>query len=92
VSIQNIQFTYKGFNKWELYGGLKNLLNWTPSRNNPFIISRSSDPFDKDVQFDDSGNAIANENNPYGLTFDTTYVYAPNQGLRGFMGLRYKFE
>ncbi len=91
-SIQNIQFTYKGFNKWELYGGLKNLLNWTPSRNNPFIISRSSDPFDKDVQFDDSGNAIANENNPYGLTFDTTYVYAPNQGLRGFMGLRYKFE
>jgi outer membrane receptor for ferrienterochelin and colicins len=27
--------------------------------------------------------------NPYGLTFDPTYVYAPNQGRRGFVGVRF---
>jgi len=27
--------------------------------------------------------------NPYGLTFDPDYVYGPNQGIRGFLGLRY---
>jgi outer membrane receptor for ferrienterochelin and colicins len=91
-SIQNIQFTYKGMNNWEFYGGVKNLLNWTPGRNNPFIISRSYDPFDKDVVFDESGNVIANASNPYGLTFDTTYVYAPNQGIRGFIGVRYMLK
>ena len=26
---------------------MKNLLNWTPARNNPFLIARTQDPFDK---------------------------------------------
>jgi outer membrane receptor for ferrienterochelin and colicins len=88
-SIQNIQFTYKGFNNFELYTGIKNLLDWTPNRGNPFIIARANDPFDKDVAFDSNGNALATPNNPYALTFDPTYVYGPNQGIRGFLGLRY---
>ena len=88
-SIQNIQFTYKGIDKFELYTGIKNLLNWTPNRGNPFIIARANDPFDKNVVFDPSGNAIATPGNPYALTFDPTYVYGPNQGIRGFLGLRY---
>lgn len=87
-SLQNIQFTFKGFKKYELYAGIKNLLNWTPGKNAPFIISRSNDPFDKKVHFDAQGNAIASPDNPYGLTFDPSYVYAPNQGLRGFIGVR----
>lgn len=88
-SIQNIQFTYKGLNNFELYGGIKNLLDWTPNRGNPFIIARANDPFDKEVTFDSSGNAVATPNNPYALTFDPSYVYGPNQGIRGFFGLRY---
>ncbi|MCM4162136.1 TonB-dependent receptor [Arenibacter sp. A80] len=88
-SIQNIQFTYKGFNNFELYTGIKNLLDWTPNRGNPFIIARANDPFDKDVVFDPNGNVLATPNNPYALTFDPTYVYGPNQGIRGFLGLRY---
>lgn len=88
-SIQNIQFTYKGFENIEIYGGVKNLLNWTPNQGNPFIIARANDPFDKNVQFDASGNAIATPDNPYALTFDPSYVYGPNQGIRGFLGLRY---
>jgi outer membrane receptor for ferrienterochelin and colicins len=88
-SIQNIQFTYKGFPDFELYTGIKNLLDWTPNRGNPFIIARANDPFDKEVAFDPNGNALATPSNPYALTFDPTYVYGPNQGIRGFLGLRY---
>ncbi|MGC6432363.1 MAG: TonB-dependent receptor [Jejuia sp.] len=88
-SIQNIQLTYDGFSNFEIYGGIKNILDWTPNRGNPFIIARANDPFDKDVTFDTEGNAIATANNPYALTFDPTYVYGPNQGRRLFFGLRY---
>ena len=88
-SIQNIQFTYSGVKDFEFYGGIKNLLDWTPNRGNPFIIARANDPFDKNVQFDNSGNAIPTADNPYGLTFDPTYVYGPNQGMRGFLGMRF---
>lgn len=91
-SLQNIQFTYRGFKNLEVYGGIKNLLNFKPTRNNPFIIARANDPFDKQVQFDANGNAMATPNNPYGLTFDPSYVYAPNQGIRGFFGLRYNLR
>lgn len=90
-SIQNIQFTYEKLRKLEFYGGVKNLLNWTPAKvkNTPFIISRTLDPFDKEVVFDANGQAVATPDNPYGLTFDPEYVYAPNQGIRFFVGLRF---
>jgi outer membrane receptor for ferrienterochelin and colicins len=91
-SIQNIQFTYKGFSNLEVYGGIKNLLDWTPNRGNPFIIARAGDPFDKNVTFDSQGNAVATADNPYALTFDPSYVYGPNQGIRGFFGLRYRID
>ena len=88
-SLQNIQFTYKKFRNFELYGGVKNLLNWTPAKGNPFLIARANDPFDQNVDFDASGNVIATPTNPYALTFDPSYIYAPNQGIRGFLGIRY---
>ncbi len=88
-SIQNIQVTYKGLKNLEFYGGVKNLLNWTVNKGNPFVIARSHDPFDRGVDFDTNGNAIPTPTNPYGLTFDPTYSYGTNQGIRGFVGLRY---
>jgi len=88
-SIQNIQITKRFKKGVELYGGVKNLLNWTPGKDNPFIIARAEDPFDKQVQFDADGQAMITSDNPYGLTFDPTYVYGPNQGIRGFIGFRY---
>ena len=91
-SIQNIQFSFDGFRHIHFYGGIKNFLNWTPNKGNPFIIARSNDPFDKEVQFDASGQAIATASNPYGLTFDPSYVYAPNQGARIFLGVRYTLK
>ena len=85
-SIQNIQITKKFQKGWELYGGVKNLLNYTPPSNS---IARPFDPFDKNVKFDDNGQVIPTADNPYGLTFDPSYVFAPNQGIRGFIGARY---
>jgi outer membrane receptor for ferrienterochelin and colicins len=88
-SIQNIQVTKKMKNGLEIYTGVKNLLNWTPAKHAPFLIARSNDPFDKQVQFDQDGQVIATPDNPYALSFDPNYVYAPNQGIRAFLGVRY---
>lgn len=75
-SIQNIQLTKHVNNRLEIFGGVKNLLNWTPTKGIPFLISRANDPFEK-------------INDPNLLPFDPNYVYGPNQGIRGFLGLRY---
>jgi len=91
-SIQNIQFSYSGFKNIEIYTGIKNLLNWTPNKGNPFIIARSHDPFDKDVQYDSNGQVLATPSNPNALSFDPTYVFAPNQGIRAFAGIRYALK
>ena len=91
-SIQNIQLTFRGLQSFEIYGGIKNLLNWTPNRGNPFIIARANDPFDKNVTYDGQGNVVATSDNPYALTFDPSYVFGPNQGIRGFFGLRYRID
>ncbi|MGB5376357.1 TonB-dependent receptor plug domain-containing protein, partial [Muriicola sp.] len=90
-SIQNIQFTYKGWEGFELFAGIKNLLDWTPNNNAPFIIARANDPFDKNVTYNSNGQAVSTADNPYALTFDPTYVYGPNQGIRAFLGLRYRY-
>ena len=86
-SILNIQLTKIWNNSVESYGGIKNILNFTPARNS---IARSFDPFDRQVAFDGSGNALPTPDNPYALTFDPTYVYTSNQGIRFFFGLRWK--
>ncbi len=91
-SIQNIQFTFNKFKNIEIYAGIKNLLNWTPNKGNPFIIARAHDPFDKNVEYDTNGNIQATAENPYALSFDPSYVYGPNQGIRSFFGLRYTLK
>ena len=75
-SIQNIQIIKKFSNSWEIYGGVKNLLNFTPAANS---INGANNPFDAGVD---------TQQNPE-LAFDPSYVYASNQGIRAFAGLRY---
>ncbi len=72
VNIQLKKTIKKGF---EIYGGVKNVLNFLPK--NPLM--RPFDPFDKRISVD----------NPNNYTFDTNYNYAPMQGIRGFLGVRY---
>jgi len=79
-TLMNIQLTKKFDNGFEVYGGVRNLLNFTPK--NPIL--RPFDPFDNNVDDVDS--------NPYGHTFDTTYGYAPMQGIRTFLGIRYQIR
>lgn len=73
--LANIQAS-KTFKRWELYAGVRNLLNFVPL----YPIMRPEDPFDKQV-YDPVQN-------PNGYTFDTGYNYAPLQGIRFYMGLR----
>lgn len=74
-SLQNLQVTQKVRHGLEVYGGIKNLLNFMPK--DPIL--RPFDPFDKRI----------NENNPNGYSFDPSYIYAPIQGRRAFLGLRW---
>jgi outer membrane receptor for ferrienterochelin and colicins len=75
--------------KAEFFAGAKNLLNWTPAISAPFLIARSNDPFDKKVEYEPDGQIKATAENPYALSFDPSYAYAPNQGLRIFTGIRF---
>lgn len=74
-SLQNIQVTKFLKNNIEIYGGIKNILNFIPK--DPLL--RPFDPFNKNIAID----------NPNNYTFDTTYNYAPIQGIRGFLGIRW---
>ena len=76
--LANMQVTKTFKNGIQLYGGIKNLLNFLPK--NP--IMRPFDPFNKTADVD----------NPNGYSFDPTYNYAPLQGMRGFMGVRFALK
>lgn len=85
----NIQFTTENSTKkWSFFLGAKNLFNFTPAKSTPFLIARSQDPFDQQVVFDSQKQPVATNDNPYALSFDPSYVYAPNQGRRVFIGYR----
>ncbi len=73
--IHQVQITNTSIKNLDVYVAVKNIFNFLPS--NP--IMRANDPFDKSV----------NVNNPNNYTFDTTYGYAPMQGRRVLIGLRY---
>lgn len=73
----NAQISKTVKDKFEIYAGAKNILNFIPE--NP--IMRPHDPFDKSVN-----DPIKN---PNGYTFDPSYNYAPIQGLRFYIGFRF---
>src|SRR5690606_41843940 len=87
--IQNIQLSKELPLGLSLYGGIKNLLNFTPAANS---IARAHDPFDKQVQYDMEGNIIQTADNPYALSFDPSYVYTSFQGRRYFIGVRWSLD
>ena len=73
-----------------MFGGVKNIFNFLPYKNLPFLIARSDDPFNKNVTYNNEGGIVANAENPYGLNFDPSYVFASLQGRRMFLGFRLK--
>ncbi|MBL7964395.1 MAG: TonB-dependent receptor [Flavobacteriales bacterium] len=79
-ALANVQVRRKLGERWEVYGGVKNLLDFTPT--DPLM--RPFDPFDR--------HADDPVTNPHGHTFDTAYAFAPMQGRRWFAGLRWILE
>ncbi len=78
--LANIQVSKSFRSGFEVYGGIKNLFNFTPK--DPLM--RPFDPFDRTVN-----DPVTN---PNGYTFDTTYGYAPMQKIRGFLGVKYTLK
>jgi outer membrane receptor for ferrienterochelin and colicins len=72
----NFQISKVIKDKFEVYAGVKNILNFLPK--DP--IMRPYDPFDK--------MAGDLSTNPNGYTFDPNYTYAPIQGIRTHVGVR----
>jgi outer membrane receptor for ferrienterochelin and colicins len=83
--IINLQLTKNIADNIELYGGVKNLLNFIPQ--NPLL--HPDDPFNKvgGKYFNVNGSPRA-DTNPFGYTFDPSYNYATMQGARFFVGCR----
>ncbi len=79
-ALVNLQVKHKLNERFEFYGGVKNMLDFVPS--DPLM--RPFDPFDRTA--DDPVS------NPNGYTFDTAYMYAPLQGRRMFFGVRWVLE
>ena len=84
--IINLQLS-KSFNhQFELYGGVKNLLNFLPK--NPLL--HPDDPFNKPGgKYYDIDGKPRIDSNPMGYTFDPSYNYAPMQGARFYFGIRF---
>jgi outer membrane receptor for ferrienterochelin and colicins len=61
----NVQLNKAIQERWQVYGGVKNVLNFIPR------------------------HPILHPEDPFGERFDTSYNYAPVQGIRAFIGLRY---
>ncbi len=76
-ALLNLQVKHATRSGWEIYGGVKNLLDFVPK--DPIL--RPFDPFNQRI--DDPVD------NPHGHVFDPAYIYAPLQGVRGFVGVRW---
>ena len=80
-SIMNIKIAKDFDNGFNVYAGIRNLLNFTPPANS---ILRAHDPFDKYV--DDELD------NPNNYSFDPSYIYTSFQGITFFGGIKYVFN
>ena len=79
-TIQNIKVSRDFGDKLNGYIGVRNIFNFTPNSNS---ILRAHDPFDNNI--DDPID------NPYGYTFDASYMYASFQGINAFIGAAITF-
>jgi outer membrane receptor for ferrienterochelin and colicins len=75
----NLGITKKFLNKMEISLSGRNLLNFVPK----YALMRPHDPFNKQVS-----DPVQN---PNAFTFDTSYNYAPIQGIQVIFGIKYSF-
>ena len=75
----NFQVTKRFAFGLEIYVGVNNILDVKPTN----TILRPNDPFNNQV------NDL--DNNPRNYRFNSSYIFAPNQGVKAFGGIRYTF-
>ena len=75
--LMNLQVTKKLKGGIDIYAGANNLLNFRPQN----VLINANDPFNRTLN-----NQTVN---PHNYTFDASYIYAPNEGIRGFVGVRW---
>lgn len=81
VVLTNIQVTKKFNERFELYGGAKNIFNVLPKED---TIARWWDPFGE------PGNGVTPPAGRNDVIFEPNdYSYTPLQGIQGFLGVRY---
>jgi outer membrane receptor for ferrienterochelin and colicins len=88
-TIVNLQLTKTFGFGLEIYGGVKNLFNFLPK--DPLL--HPDDPFDKPGgKYFDANGVARPDTNPNGYVFDPSYNYAPVQGAKGFIGVRWTMK
>ena len=88
MHVANIEIQ-KQFNEFTFSIGVNNLFDnkpWSES------IARPFDPFDKEVVFDSDNRPVSTPNNPNALSFDPSYSYMSQQGIRSFVSIQWKFQ
>ena len=85
-ALANFQLTKKFTPEIEVYASAKNLFNFFPR--DPIL--HADDPYNQPggKYFDETG-APRHDTNPRHYTFDPSYNYAPLQGIKGLIGVRY---
>ena len=87
--IMNLQMTKTFGKSWEIYTGVKNLLNFVPKD----VFIHADDPFNKaGGKYFDNNNNPRTDTNPNGYTFDPSYNFAAIQGAKGFIGVRWMMK
>ena len=76
-ALVNLQLRHTLNDRWEFYGGVRNLLDFVPTD----ALLRPYDPFDREAD-----DPLAN---PNGYTFDAGNAFAPLLGRRTFVGIRW---
>ena len=85
-SILNLQLTKTFKRGFECYGGIKNIFNFLPK--DPLL--HPDDPFDRPGgKYFDTNGVARPDTNPNGYVFDPSYNYAPVQGAKAFIGVRW---
>jgi outer membrane receptor for ferrienterochelin and colicins len=79
-NISNIQFSRRFNNGLQIYAGLKNMFNFFPEQK---IIYQANE-IRAEQALPSAFNVL-----PRGYYFNTDYNYAPVQGIRGFLGVRW---
>jgi outer membrane receptor for ferrienterochelin and colicins len=81
-NISNLQFSRRFNNGLQVYAGVKNIFDFMPDNKIAYQANQL-----RNEQISDAAFGVF----PRGYYFNSDYGYAPMQGIRGFLGVRWSF-